>query len=206
MLNICVYLCVCVRSSFVFSIQISSPWFLPFAYVIIVMHIYGLAEFLWSGGTIMGWWNDQRMWLYKRTSSYLFAVIDSILKLLGFTDSGFIISAKVADQDVSQRYEKDIMEFGISSPMVTILSTVALLNLFCLIGVVKEAFLGEGIMRVYKTVTLQSVLCGFLVLINLPLYQALFLRKDKGKIPISLAVKSIAFALFACISFTLFYW
>jgi hypothetical protein len=173
--------------------------------VIIVIHIYGLVEFLWSGGTILGWWNDQRIWLYKRTSSYLFAVMDTILKSLGFTESAFIISAKVADQDVSQRYEKDIMEFGISSPMITILSTVALLNLFCLVGVVKEAFLGEGITGVYKTVTLQSVLCGLLVLINLPLYQALFLRKDKGKIPSSLAVKSIAFALFACISFTLFY-
>jgi hypothetical protein len=165
--------------------------------VIIVKHIYGFAEFLWSGGTIQGWWNDQRMWLYKRTSSYLFAVIDTILKLLGFTDSAFIISAKVADQEGSQRYEKDIMEFGISSPMLTILSTLALLNLFCLVGVVKEAFMGEGLM------TLQFVLCGLLVLINLPLYQALFLRKDKGKIPSSLAVKSFAFALLACISFTL---
>lgn len=132
-------------------------------------------------------------------------MIDTILKLLGFSDSAFIISGKVSDQDVSQRYEKEIMEFGISSPMLTILSTLALLNLFCLVGVVKEAFLGEGIMRVYETVTLQSVLCGLLVLINLPLYEALFLRKDKGKIPSSLAVKSIAFALFACISFTLLY-
>jgi hypothetical protein len=58
------------------------------------------------------------MWLYKRTSSYLFVVIDTILKLLGFTDSAFIISAKVVDQEGSQRYEKDIMEFGITSPML----------------------------------------------------------------------------------------
>ncbi|KAB1215087.1 Cellulose synthase-like protein E6 [Morella rubra] len=181
--------------------EISSPWFIPFAYVIIVKHIYGFFEFLLSGGTAIGWWNDQRMWLYKRTSSYLFAVIDTVLKLLGIADSGFIISAKVADHDVSQRYEKDIIEFGISSPMFTLLSTIASVNLFCFAGVVKEAVLGEGIRRVYETATLQSVLCCVLVLINLPLYEALFLRKDKGKMPSSLAVKSVAIALFACIAF-----
>ena len=53
--------------------QISSVWFLPFAYVIVAEHIYSLVEFLFSGGTIRGWWNDQRMWIYKRVTSYLFA-------------------------------------------------------------------------------------------------------------------------------------
>lgn len=192
-------------SSFVLSIQISSPWFIPFACVISAKQIYGLAEFLWCGGTILGWWNHQRMWLYKRTSSYLFAFMDSFLKLLGFAESGFVISTKVADQDVSQRYEKEIMEFGTSTPMFTILSTLALINLVCFIGVVKEALIGEGMIKVYETLSLQFVLCGLLVLINLPLYQALFLRKDKGKLPSSLAAKSIVLALFACIGFTLLY-
>uniref|UniRef100_A0A2N9HJ23 Glycosyltransferase 2-like domain-containing protein n=1 Tax=Fagus sylvatica TaxID=28930 RepID=A0A2N9HJ23_FAGSY len=130
--------------------QISSPWFIPFACVISAKQICGLAEFLWCGGTI-----------------------------LGFAESGFVISTKVADQDVSQRYEKEIMEFGTSTPMFTILSTLALINLVCFIGVVKEALIGEGMIKVYETLSLQFVLCGLLVLINLPLYQALFLRKDK---------------------------
>ncbi|KAL4618579.1 hypothetical protein ACB092_06G020900 [Castanea dentata] len=185
--------------------QNSSPWFIPFAYVITAKHICGLAEFLWCGGTILGWWNSQRMWLYKRTSSYLFAFMDTILKLLGFAESGFVISTKIADQDVSQRYEKEIMEFGTSTPMFTILSTLALINLVCFVGVLIEALTGKGIMRVYETMSLQFVLCGILVLINLPLYEALFLRKDKGKLPSSLAAKSIVLALFACVGFTLLY-
>ena len=188
-----------------FSIQNSSPWFIPFAYVITAKHICGLAEFLWCGGTILGWWNSQRMWLYKRTSSYLFAFMDTILKLLGFAESGFVISTKIADQDVSQRYEKEIMEFGTSTPMFTILSTLALINLVCFVEVLIEALMGKGIMRVYETMSLQFVLCGILVLINLPLYQALFLRKDKGKLPSSVAAKSIVLALFACVGFTLLY-
>ncbi|KAL5548654.1 hypothetical protein UlMin_003885 [Ulmus minor] len=185
--------------------QISSPWFIPFAYVIVAKYTYSLAEFLWSDGTILGWWNDQRIWLYKRASSYLFAFIDTILNKLGFSDSVFIITAKVADEDVNKRYEKEIMEFGTSSPMFTILSTIALLNLFCFIGVLKEAIMRDGIEKVQETMFLQILLCGILVLINLPLYQGLFLRKDKGKMPSSLAIKSAVVAFLSSICFTFFY-
>ncbi|KAJ0102468.1 hypothetical protein Patl1_03900 [Pistacia atlantica] len=145
----------------------------------------------------LAWWNDQRIWLYKRTSSYLFAFIDTILKSLGFSESAFVVTAKVADEDVSQRYEKEIMEFGASSSMFTILATLALLNLFCLIGVLKKVILDQGIFRLYDTMLLQVLLCGVLVLINLPMYQGLFLRKDNGKMPSSLTAKSLVLALSA---------
>ncbi|XP_062078897.1 cellulose synthase-like protein E1 [Humulus lupulus] len=185
--------------------EVSSPWIIPFVYVVLAKYTYSLAEFLWSGGTLLGWWNEQRIWLYKRTTSYLFAFIDTILNLLGITKSAFVITAKVTDEDVSERFEKEIMEFGTASPMFTILAVLAMLNLYCFIGVVKEAVMGKGIARVLETMPMQILLCGVLILINLPLYQGLFLRKDKGKMPCSLTVKSVAFALFACTCFTFVY-
>ena len=183
--------------------QILSPWFIPFAYVIVGETSYSLLEFLRCGGTVKGWWNEQRMWLYKRTSSYFFAFMESILKLLGFPmKSGFAITAKVSDQDASQRFEKEIMEFGSSSPMFTLLATLALLNLFCFLGVSMEALISEGgFIRVLEKMVLQIILCGVLVLINLPIYEALFFRKDKGRLPTSVAIKSTLFALSACVLF-----
>ncbi|CAB4312341.1 unnamed protein product [Prunus armeniaca] len=163
-------------------VQVSSPWLIPFAYVIFAKYTWSCVE--------LGWWNDQRIWLYKRTSSYLFAFIDTILNSLGYSDSAFVITAKVSDEDVSHNYEKEVMEFGALSPMFTILATLALLNLFCFLGVVKKAIMGEGMTKVYETMPLQILLCGVLILINLPLYQALYLRKDKGKMPSSIAFKS----------------
>ncbi|CAK9148877.1 unnamed protein product [Ilex paraguariensis] len=185
--------------------QVSCPWFLPFVYVVAVKYIYSFGEFLWSGGTALGWWNEQRIWLYKRTSSYLFAFVDTILRLLGFSDTGFIISAKVSEQEVSQRYEQEMMEFGSSSPMVTILSSLAMLNLFCFVGLVKKVVMTQVGIRVYETMALQILLCGVLVAINLPLYNAIFLRKDNGKMPSSVTFKSVSFALFACTCFTYLY-
>lgn len=179
----------------------SSPWFIPFAYVIVGETTYSLLEFFFCGGTFQGWWNDQRIWLYKRTSSYLFACIDTILKLFGFSESTFTITTKVTEEDASKRHEKEIMEFGTSSPMLTVLATLALLNLFCFLSVLKDAILGEGDIGAYETMGLQVLLCGFLVFINLPIYQGLFLRKDNGRLPSSIAIKSIVFALGVFISF-----
>ncbi|RZC46042.1 hypothetical protein C5167_038994 [Papaver somniferum] len=120
----------------------TSPWFLPFAYLIISTYTYSLAEFLLLGGTLQGWWNEQRVWMFKRTTSYLFAIIDSISKLLGLSKSAFVITSKVAEEDVSERYEKEIMEFGTSSPIfTTIIATLALINLFSLVGGLKKVFI-----------------------------------------------------------------
>jgi len=179
----------------------SSPWFIPFAWVIVGEATYSLLEFFFSGGTFQGWWNEQRIWLYKRTSSYLFACIDTTLKLFGFSDSTFIITAKVTEEEASKRYEKEIMEFGTSSPMLTVLATLALLNLFCFVSVLKDAVLKEGGFEICETMVLQVLLCGFLVLINLPIYQGLFLRKDNGRLHGSAAIKSILVALCVFISF-----
>ncbi|XP_061337605.1 cellulose synthase-like protein E1 [Gastrolobium bilobum] len=181
--------------------EMSSPWFIPFAYVILGGSAFSLIEFLFIGGTIQGWWNDLRMWLYKGTSSYLFAFMDNVLKFFGRSDSPFTVTAKIAEEDASQGYEKEVMEFGVSSPYFTVLATLALLNLFCLLGVLKELVLNEGGLRAGQKMMMQVLLCGFLVLINLPIYQGLFLRKDKGRLPTSLAIKSTALALGACIFF-----
>ncbi|XP_009793109.2 cellulose synthase-like protein E1 isoform X1 [Nicotiana sylvestris] len=182
--------------------QVSSKWFLPFAYVIIAELICSSAEFLWSGGTILGWWNELRMWLYKRTSSYIFAFLDVMLKLFGSSNSTFIVTPKVSDEDVLLRYKQEKMEFGNASPMLTILSTLAMLNLFCLVGLVKELIITRevGLKYAFDTMALQILLCGFLVLINLPLYNGLFFRQDKGKIPSSTVVQSVIFAL-SCVAY-----
>ncbi|KAG8657788.1 hypothetical protein MANES_03G090316v8 [Manihot esculenta] len=161
--------------------QVSDPWFMPFACVISAKYIYSLIEFLCCGGTILGWWNEQRIWLYKRTSSYLFAFIDAILKTLAFTNVTFLITPKVTDEDASQRYEKEIMDFGASTPMFTIIATLAMLNFFCFAGMVMKVIMDANVFKLFEEMPLQILLCGALVLINLPLYQGLFLRKDKGK-------------------------
>ncbi|KAJ8422628.1 hypothetical protein Cgig2_001137 [Carnegiea gigantea] len=123
--------------------KVSNTWFLPFGYIIIATGRCSLVEFLCSGGTILEWWNEQRMWLYKRTSSYLFALFDTILKLLGLSNMKFMITTKVMDEDVSRRYKKGVMDSGVPSPMSTIMTCVAMVNIFTVVDVLKRLMVAE---------------------------------------------------------------
>ncbi|KAL5771752.1 hypothetical protein ACOSP7_015906 [Xanthoceras sorbifolium] len=185
-----------VRGTALFP-KISSLWVVPFAYVFFANRAYSLGEFLWVGGTTKGWWNDQRMWLFRRTTSYFFGFADNILKLLGSAKSAFVITAKLAEEDVSRRFEQEVMEFGASSPMFTILAALALLNLLSFIGGLKRVILDMQ-NKVLDLLAVQLILCGLVVLINLPVYQGLFFRKDNGNMPSSVVYRSIIFALLAC--------
>ncbi|CAA7015427.1 unnamed protein product [Microthlaspi erraticum] len=189
--------CLCLLKGIPLFPKVWSSWFIPFGYVTVAVNAYSLAEFLWCGGTFRGWWNEQRMWLYRRTSSFIFGFIDTILKKLGVSESAFVITAKVAEEEAAERYEKEVMEFGVESPMFVLLGTLGMLNLFCFAAAVMRlmTFRDGGD---FQTMGLQFVITGLNVAINWPLYQGMLLRQDKGKMPMSVTVKSVVFALSAC--------
>lgn len=178
---------------------VSSVWFLPFAYIIVSITAFDYLEFLGSGGTTKGWWNDRRIWLYKRTSSYLFALLDTILG----SDLSFVISSKVMDNDLLGRFEKEMMEFGGSSPLSTMVATVSMVNLVCFFGFfIKVVSMDTETLRAYyETMAVHIVLCVVFVVLNVPLYLALFVRTDNGKTPNFVTVKSVSLSLFICTLF-----
>jgi len=177
-------------------IQIMSPWVIPFLYVSSVENMYNLYEALLSGETLKGWWNGQGMWIIKRITSYLYGVIDTIRNLVGLSKMGFAVTSKVSNKDESNRYEQEIMEFGSSSPEYVIIATVALLNHVCLVGGLCQIITGTWHMAL-NIFFLQVIQCGVLVIINIPIYEAMFLRKDTGRIPFSVTLASIGFVIVA---------
>ncbi|XVE50865.1 hypothetical protein DITRI_Ditri01bG0198300 [Diplodiscus trichospermus] len=178
--------------------EVSSRRFIPFAYVFLSKNIYGIAEALICGSTLKAWWNLQRIWLIRRTTSFFFAFIDCIIRQMGLSETTFSITAKVVTEDVSKRYQKEIMDFGSTSIMFTVIATLAMLNLFSVVGVLMMFFWGSE-HEVMEMVISQVFLCGLVVLANVPVYEAMFFRKDKGSIPASVMLKSVGFASLACL-------
>ena len=177
--------------------QLSNAWVVPFLFVFFAIRAYSLGEKLVWGGTYQEWVNAQRMWLYKRTTSFLFSFLNNFLRQLGFSESAFTVTEKVVDDDVSKRYEQEIMEFGVDSPMFTILATFTLINAFGFISGLKKLVLSEQSL-ILNPLALQTIYCGMMVFINLPILQAMFLRKDKGRMPSSVTYRSIMYVLAAC--------
>ena len=172
------------------SFQVESIWFWPFAYVFVARNACSIAETLNCGDTLKAWWNGQRIWLIRRTTSYFFGFIDTISRQLGLSETTFAITTKVVKEDVLKRYEEEVIEFGSSTIMVTIIAALALLHIFCLIGGIKKIFLDLEFIKLDQLI-LQVILSLLLVMINIPVYQALFIRNDEGRIPSSILFKSV---------------
>jgi hypothetical protein len=117
--------------------------------------MYSLYEALSCGDTLKGWWNEQRMWMVRRITSYLYGFIDTV-----------------------------------------IIATAALLNLICLVGGLSQIMTGGWIILL-NVFFPQLILCGMLVVTSIPFYEAMFVRKDKGRIPFSITLASIGFAMLA---------
>jgi hypothetical protein len=165
-------------------------------YVFCVKNMYSLYEALSCGDTLKGWWNEQRMWMVRRITSYLYGFIDTARKLLGLSKMAFAVTSKVSEEDESKRYEQEIMEFGSSSPEYVIIATAALLNLICLVGGLSQIMTGGWIILL-NVFFPQLILCGMLVVTSIPFYEAMFMRKGKGRIPFSITLASIGFAMLA---------
>lgn len=179
-------------------IKVSSRWFLPFAFVLGAHYMYSLCEALCCRMTAKAWLNYQRMNLLRRTGAFPFSIIETMLRFLCISKSNFIVTAKSAeDEGVATRYQQEIMDFGLPSPILTLLATLALLNLMSMLGALGRAGIGKETGS-FELLALQFLLCGSLIIINLPIYGAIFFRKDEGRLPASVTIKSIAQALFIC--------
>ncbi|KAF5950407.1 hypothetical protein HYC85_012400 [Camellia sinensis] len=178
--SICLFRCIPLFP------EVSSLWFLPFAYVCLARNACSIAESLACGDTLAAWWNLQPMWLIRRTTPCTFAFIDTIIRQLGLSETGFSITAKVADEGMSKRYKQEMMEFGSSSVMFDIIATLAMINLFGLVG---------GIVKIVwemdESLIMQIVVCWLVVMVNVPVYQGMFLRSDKRGFPTSVVLKSV---------------
>ncbi|XAR56805.1 Cellulose synthase (UDP-forming) [Bertholletia excelsa] len=179
--------------------EVTSPWFLPFAYVFIARNMCSVAEALASGDTLKAWWNSQRMVLIRRTTSYLFAFVDTVTRQLGFSETTFAVTSKVSDDDVSARYGREVMEFSdLCNVFSVIVVTLAILNLFALVNVAAKMAWGvEVALGAFRNLAVQIFLSWVLFTLYLPVYEAMVVRKDKGRLPSSVVFRAAVVATVA---------
>ncbi|KAF5478060.1 hypothetical protein F2P56_004650 [Juglans regia] len=181
--------------------ELSEPSFI--LYVFLVLGAYGqdLLEFMIEEGTVQNWWNDQRMWMIRGLSSFGYGCLEFFLKCLGISTYGFGLTSKVIDNEQSKRYGQGMFEFGASSNMFVPLITAAIVNLVSFLTGLVQVLRGSKMEGLF----LQMFLAGFVVLNALPIYEAMVLRNDKGRIPFKTTATStcLALALYGLVSLPL---
>ncbi|MQL99285.1 hypothetical protein Taro_032006 [Colocasia esculenta] len=155
------------------------PWFWLYAYLFLAANAQDLVEFLVAGGTLRRWWNDQRMWMIRGVTTHLFGVVEFSLKQMGLPAVGFNLTSKVMEAEQSMRYKRGVFDFGVESPFFVSLGVVGLVNSSCfLVGLARTLRQG-GVEDMF----LQLFLSGFITINCWPIYEAMFLRSDSGRMP-----------------------
>ncbi|XP_065865679.1 cellulose synthase-like protein G3 [Euphorbia lathyris] len=165
--------------------EVKSPWFLLYAFLFVSAYAVDMMDFMLHKGTICRWWNDQRMWNIRGLSTYSYAIFEFTLKSLGMSTPGFTLTSKAVDEQISKRYEKGLFEFGVASPMFVPLVMAASMNLLSFSWGAFE--IAKGNSRI-QGLAIQMFLSAFAVVNSFPIYQAMVLRSDNGKIPAKITV------------------
>lgn len=163
------------------ELQVSEQWFLLYVFLFLGSYGQDFLEFFLAGGNLESWWNEQRMWMIRGPSCYLFGLVEYLLKSIGISAQGFNVTSKVLDDEQSKRYEQGIFEFGVSSPMFVPLTAAAIINLVSFFGGLVSVCTGGS--SSWEGAFVQMFIAGFVTLNCWPIYKALVLRSDKGRMP-----------------------
>ncbi|KFK28957.1 hypothetical protein AALP_AA7G070600 [Arabis alpina] len=168
-------------------------WFWLYIFLFFGAYAQDLLDFVLEGGSYRRWWNDQRMWLIRGFSTFFFGFIDFTLKTLNLSTHGFTLTSKVSDdEEQSKRYGQEIFDFGSSSHMFLPMTMAAIVNFLAFVwGIYGLFFWGDRLI-------LELMLACFAVVNCYPIYEAMVLRKDHGKLPknVSFLAGILTFVLF----------
>nr|XP_043606225.1 cellulose synthase-like protein G3 [Erigeron canadensis] len=170
--------------------KVSDPRFLVYAFPFIGTYFQEFIEYRMMGGTTRGWFNNQRAWIVRSLSSHTFGMTEYALTKLQISSSTFNVTSKVVDKEANTRYEQGMMEFGVESPLFYPISIAAMLNLVAFAYGIMQSLTYGGL----ESLFVQLFLSGFGVINGWPIYQAMFIRTDRGKMPLKITLRSIAIA------------
>lgn len=118
--------------------QASDPWFKVFATVYVSSLLQHLYEVVSTDGSIVTWWNEQRIFFIKCISALLFGCADVMMKWLGVAKANFRLTNKVVDKEKLEKYEQGTFDFEGAKMFMIPLTFMVLLNVVCFVGGMKR--------------------------------------------------------------------
>ncbi|KAK0606789.1 hypothetical protein LWI29_004421 [Acer saccharum] len=166
--------------------EVSNSFFIIFIFIFLSALLKHLYDVLASGGSVGIWRNEQRIWMIKTVTSYLYGTLDAFMEKLGLTEASFLPTNKVEDDEQVKRYQMGVFDFQTSTMLLAPLVIIIVLNMAAFAcGVYRIMFTGD-----WGKMLLQVLLSFYILVMNYAVIEGMLVRKDKGRIPPSVTLLS----------------
>ncbi|KAK1591202.1 hypothetical protein Q3G72_003815 [Acer saccharum] len=167
--------------------EVSNSFFIIFIFIFLSALLKHLYEVLASDqGSVGIWRNEQRIWMIKSVTSYLYGTLDAFMEKLGLTEASFLPTNKVEDDEQVKQYQMGVFDFRTSTMLLAPLVIIIVLNMAAFAcGVYRMMLTGD-----WGKMLLQVLLSFYILVMNYAVIEGMLVRKDKGRIPPSVTLLS----------------
>lgn len=134
--------------------------------------------------------------MMKSITSHFYGSLDGILKSVGMGEASFTPTNKAIQDDQVKLYQMGIFDFRTSTVLLAPLVTLVIFNMISLVGGVARVMVAGCCDKLLG----QIFLSFFIVAVNYPVIEGMILRRDKGRIPPSVTLLSLALSMLFLIS------
>ncbi|KAL2469764.1 Cellulose synthase-like protein G2 [Abeliophyllum distichum] len=171
--------------------EVSNPFFIVFSFLFLSSQLKHIQEVFSTGDSIQTWAIEQRLWMLRSFTSYMYGTLNAILERIGLREASFLPTNKAVNDEQSKLYRMGIYDFQASVLLLAPLCTLYILNLVAfIVGVAKIFHIQQA-----NEMFIQVFIPLFGLIINYPLFEGMFLRKDDGRIAPSVALLSAALCI-----------
>ncbi|CAL5337481.1 unnamed protein product [Camellia sinensis] len=185
--------------------EVSSSYFIVFSFIFVSSQSKHIQEIFSTGGSIQTWRNEQRMWMIKSVTCHLYGSLDAFIKRMGMREASFLPTNKAVDDEQLKRYQMGKFDFQASNMLIVPAVALVILNLVSLFGGVTRMVVINGS---FNEMLVQVGLSVFIVSMSYPILEGMVVRKDKGRVPISVSILSAVISLIYLLlgSLIIMYW
>ncbi|THG16546.1 hypothetical protein TEA_002356 [Camellia sinensis var. sinensis] len=185
--------------------EVSSSYFIVFSFIFVSSQSKHIQEIFSTGGSIQTWRNEQRMWMIKSVTCHLYGSLDAFIKRMGMREASFLPTNKAVDDEQLKRYQMGKFDFQASNMLIVPAVALVILNLVSLFGGVTRMVVINGS---FNEMLVQVGLSFFIVSVSYPILEGMVVRKDKGRVPISVSILSAVISLIYLLlgSLIIMYW
>ncbi|KAF8014479.1 hypothetical protein BT93_H0324 [Corymbia citriodora subsp. variegata] len=170
--------------------KVSSSLFLVYCFVFLSSLSKHFYEVVQSGHSVRTFINEQRIWMIHSVTTYLYGIINAVLTRIGLRRGSFLPTSKADDDEQTEMYKRGVFDFRTSIVFLAPMVAAVMLSMASFVGGIARVLVLGGWDKLFA----QIALSFFILAMGYPVIEGM-VRSDKGRIPLSAAIRSALLSL-----------